>query len=210
MNLKIEWQILLKYLSRTTCLSWTVIGKLFSVIYSSKSEIKLIIIKLIIKLKRCEYGAALKKEIVDLLRVSSYDLNSTESFDTVEILKFFEDSSRKEQSFQTISKVKDYQEIEYHRHVARMQRESYNTDCRDFTLLSKKILIEFDYKEKLIVGICPREIGSDFYNRKQVSLLGFGIYYSDQDTQDINCIHVDLVTDVTIQDGYIFCFYKKI
>ena len=88
-----------------------------------------------------------------------------------------------------------------------MQRESYNKDCRDFTLLSKKILIEFDYKEKLIVGIGPREIGSDFYNRKQVSLLGFGIYYSDQDTQDINRINVDLVTDITIQDGYIFCFF---
>jgi hypothetical protein len=87
-----------------------------------------------------------------------------------------------------------------------MQRESYNKDCKDFALLSKKILIEFDFKEKLIVGIGPREIGSDFYNRKQVSLLGFGLYYADQETKDIKCIHVDLVTDITIQDGYFILF----
>ena len=58
----------------------------------------------------------------------------------------------------TIAKVKDYQEVEYHRSVSITQRESYNRDCKDKVLLSHKILIEFDFKEKIIVGIGPREV----------------------------------------------------
>jgi len=56
-----------------------------------------------------------------------------------------------------------------------------------------------------MIKFLPIQIGSDFYNREQVSLLGFGIYYSDQ--EEIKCIHVDLVQDTTIQDGY-FTFYN--
>ena len=47
-----------------------------------------------------------------------------------------------------IEKIKDFQEVEYHKSVAEMQRISYNKDCEDFELLSSSILIVFDFKEK--------------------------------------------------------------
>ena len=99
----------------------------------------------------------MKKEIIAIINQSDYDLPSNSSFDSKKILEFLERSSSMDRT-STIAKVKDYQEVEYHRNVSVKQRESYNRDCRDKELLSHKILIEFDFKEKIIVGIGPREV----------------------------------------------------
>jgi hypothetical protein len=101
---------------------------------------------------RCEHGKHLKNEIVDILSKSSYNLTSSKSFDSVKILEYFAQPSRKLNSSIVIEKIKDFQEVEYHKSVAEMQRISYNKDCEDFELLSSSILIVFDFKEKIIVG----------------------------------------------------------
>jgi len=100
----------------------------------------------------------LKREITNLIINSDYDSTSVKSFDSTKLLEFFEQPSRKTQFAEAISMIKDYQEVEYHKSVADMQRASYNKDCKDFKKLSHKVLIEFDFKEKIIVGIGPREV----------------------------------------------------
>jgi hypothetical protein len=71
-------------------------------------------------------------------------------------------------------------------------------------LFKKNILIELDYKAKIILGNGPRELNSEFYDakKKSVLLLGFGIYYLDKKTDIdgitkpfINNINIDVITD---------------
>ena len=54
--------------------------------------------------------------------------------------------------------IKDYQEVEFHRSVARRQRNIYNEQRKDAKLLREKILIEFDFKMKIKVPIGPKEV----------------------------------------------------
>ena len=77
---------------------------------------------------------------------------SAKSFESEKILEFLQDPLRILHSSDIISKVKDFQEVEYHRFVAEIQRTSYKKDCDDYVSLCCKILIEFDFKEKIIVG----------------------------------------------------------
>jgi hypothetical protein len=110
---------------------------------------------------RCEHGKNLKKELIAIINQSNYDLPSNISFDSKKILEFLEKPSSIDRSA-AIAKLKDYQEVEYHRSVSVTQRESYNKDCKDKELLSRKVLIELDFKEKIIVGIGPREVTLTF------------------------------------------------
>jgi len=132
--------------------------------------------------------------------MGNFEYSSDVDFDSKQILEYFQSPLRKEQSREIISKIKDFQEVEFHRSVAKRQRNSYNEKLSDKELLKKWILIDFDFMEKLIVGIGPREISSSFFKRTQVSLLGFGIYFTDEN-EEIQCINVDFVTDNTTQDG---------
>lgn len=154
-------------------------------------------------------GKMLKKEIIQM---GNSDYSSSIDFDSQQILEYFQSPVRIEQSKEIISKIKDLQEIEFHRSVAKRQRDYYNEKLLDKELLKKWVLIDFDFMEKLIVGVGPREISSSFFKRTQVSLLGFGIYFTDEN-DEIQCINTDIVSDNTTQDGLkvvnIFKFLRK-
>jgi len=110
-------------------------------------------------IKRCEKGKKLKKEIINYrIGVREYDYSSNIDFDSQQILDFYQSAERLEDSNEIISKIKDFQEIEYHQSISKRQRNVYNNQRKDSNLLNENILIEFDFKEKIIVGIGPREV----------------------------------------------------
>ncbi len=39
-------------------------------------------------------------------------------------------------------------------------------------LLRNKILIEVDYKQKIVIGMSPRQVSGEYYNQEQRSCLG--------------------------------------
>ena len=90
------------------------------------------------------------------------EYTSSDDFDSQQLLDFFENPLRIQQSEEKITMIKDYQEVEFHRSVARRQRSIYNEQRKDGTLLSGKILIEFDFKMKIKVPIGPKEVEYPF------------------------------------------------
>ena len=87
---------------------------------------------------------------------------SCDDFDSQQLLDYFENPIRIQQSQEKITMIKDYQEVEFHRSVARRQRSIYNEQRKDGKLLSDKILIEFDFKMKIKVPIGPKEVEYPF------------------------------------------------
>jgi hypothetical protein len=105
----------------------------------------------------------LKKNILNFL-IEDVDLEyaSCDDFDSQQLLDYFENPIRIQQSQEKITMIKDYQEVEFHRSVARRQRSIYNEQRKDGKLLSDKILIEFDFKMKIKVPIGPKEVEYPF------------------------------------------------
>jgi hypothetical protein len=101
--------------------------------------------------------------------------------------------------------VKNLESIEYHKTIAKRQRESYNRQRKDPSLLKGKILIDIDYKQKIVLGKGSRVLNSEFYdaNKKKVICLGFGIYYFDKsgDREFVNCLNIDVISDYDGQEA---------
>ena len=74
------------------------------------------------------------------------------------MLKFYKDPIRIERSQSIIEKIKDYQEVEFHRSIAKRQRNVYNEQRNDVELLKNNVLVEFDFKEKIKTPIGPKEV----------------------------------------------------
>lgn len=67
------------------------------------------------------------------------------------------------------AEVDYYDAILYHKNIARAQREAYNRDRTDVDVLRNKIMIDVDFKQKIVLGAGPREINSDFYDSRNRS-----------------------------------------
>jgi hypothetical protein len=65
-----------------------------------------------------------------------------------------------------------------HRKIANTQKKAYYeyirpADIEKDNLLGKdKIVIEMDFKQKIKIGMSPRQIGQEFYDQEQRSCLG--------------------------------------
>jgi hypothetical protein len=106
----------------------------------------------------------LKKNIINFLNEDvDLEYTSCDDFDSQQLLDYFENPIRNQQSKEKITMIKDYQELEFHRSVARRQRSIYNEQRKDGKLLSDKILIEFDFKMKIKVPIGPKEVENAFF-----------------------------------------------
>ena len=46
----------------------------------------------------------------------------------------------------------------------------------------------------------PRQISSEYYNQKQRTILGFGLYY--REAAKTKCLNIDIISDVLEQTGY--------
>lgn len=71
-----------------------------------------------------------------------------------------------------INDVRDYETIQFHRNIAFCQRNAYNNHRTNVDELRGKIMIELDYKQKLVIGISPRQVNIEFYEPIKRSCLG--------------------------------------
>ena len=78
--------------------------------------------------------------------------------------------------------LKNIERIEFHKFVANSQREAYNKQRKDKELLRRKILIDVDWKQKIVVGgagACsgPRQINKEYYTQTTNQRTCLGIFY---------------------------------
>jgi hypothetical protein len=60
----------------------------------------------------------------------------------------------------------------FHKNLARCQRLAYNNHHTNVEFLKNKIMIVLDFKQKILIGMSPRQINSEYYNQKERSCLG--------------------------------------
>lgn len=68
--------------------------------------------------------------------------------------------------------LKDYETVLFHKNIAKIQRTAYNKHTSDSEKLTGKILIEVDFKQKIVVGMSPRQVSSEYYTQISRSCLG--------------------------------------
>ena len=82
-----------------------------------------------------------------------------------------------------------------------IQRGAYNKQRTDIDNLRGKLLIEVDFKQKIVIGLSPRQVSSEYYNQVSRSLLGFGIYFVDEQENRIKLINFNIISSDLSSDG---------
>ena len=60
----------------------------------------------------------------------------------------------------------------FHKNVAHCQRLAYNKHHKNIEFLRDKKMIEIDYKQKIAIGMSPRQVSAEYYNQVLRSCLG--------------------------------------
>ena len=60
----------------------------------------------------------------------------------------------------------------FHKNVAYFQRKAYNDHHTIKEKLRNKLMIEFDFKQKIVIGMSPRQVNDEYYNQVQRTCLG--------------------------------------
>jgi 3-hydroxy-3-methylglutaryl CoA synthase len=110
------------------------------------------------KLKKYHFDAAV--EIKTKLNEASYNSN------------FNELNKNYEKHKESIELISDYEQILFHQNVSKLQRECYNKHHNSVQNLKNKILIELDFKQRIKIGMSPRQIGQEYYEQESRSCLG--------------------------------------
>ena len=87
-----------------------------------------------------------------------------------------------------------YKEIEYHKNINVRQKKAFKSDIMNADLLKNAIVIEMDFKMKIPLGTAPREVNTEFYERKMRSFFGVGVYYLNRQNE-IKLLNIDVVTE---------------
>lgn len=74
-----------------------------------------------------------------------------------------------------LDKIRQYGSIMFHKNIALAQRLAYNKH-KTLEHLKNKIMIEVDFKQKVVIGYSPRQINSEYYNRKNNKRTILGIF----------------------------------
>ena len=88
--------------------------------------------------------------------------------------------------------------LDYHYSVANLQRKSYVESKNN--LKNGQLFIEMDFKQKIRIGMSPRQINSEFFKQRLRFVLGIGLYYKKN--FKIECINVNIISDNLGQKGF--------
>ena len=131
----------------------------------------------------CEYGLEMKKEVIKFAKENDYlqnslvpSENSNSKINTADILQFFKSMKKDDQTNEAIMKIEDIRAVQFHKKIAAIQRESYNKQKSNINLLKDALLIDLDFKQKVVIGSSPRQISSEYYKHIQKSFLGISKY----------------------------------
>jgi hypothetical protein len=145
----------------------------------------------------CEIGKRLAREIKVYMQFRDYD----QEFDADKMLDFLVNNPNETDELAPLykKKIKLFKSVIYHKSIAIRQRNSYNNERLSPDLLNGKIVIEIDYKAKMLLGLGPRQLNSEFYeaDKKKVYVLGFGIYHVDKSRNYpfVNLLNIDVISD---------------
>jgi hypothetical protein len=116
--------------------------------------------------------------------------------------------------------INDYEQIIFHQNVSKIQRLCYTNTLKSIETLTGKIFIELDYKQRMRIGMSPRQVGQEYYNQimrsclgekyknklffvnmrlTNYNYLGFGIYFVQNN--EIKEINFNLISSNLEQDG---------
>ena len=62
--------------------------------------------------------------------------------------------------------------VQTHRNNAKIQRETYKSHRTDKDFLNEKIIIDIDFKQKIVIGLSPIQCNSEYYNLDNRTCLG--------------------------------------
>ncbi|RNA26241.1 hypothetical protein BpHYR1_013587 [Brachionus plicatilis] len=165
----------------------------------------------------CEKGNHLKNKIQKYLKILNYDKNSL--FDSIKIINDFEllgleltslvdaktenieeNKARLELVKDLLSNLKDYEIVSFHKNIAKAQRIAYNKHHTSFDELKDKIMIEVDFKQKIVIGMSPRQVNSEYYSQISRTCLGFGVYFVSE-KNEIETIYFDIIASDLCEDA---------
>ena len=141
----------------------------------------------------CEKGNHLKKKIIKFANEQNYNLlNNNDNLTTMtnyfstratNILADINENNNENigvqndlltneyNSYKTIiSDIEDYQSILFHKNIANTQRKTYSNQTKNIEYLENK-LIELDFKQKIVIGMSPRQVSREYYNQTMRSCL---------------------------------------
>ena len=152
----------------------------------------------------CEQGKFLFRNLISAtdkidikqMNIDSVDSNLEELKRFLKYLKVSEQTEVIHDCNPALEIIPLIQEVQFHRNIAKMQRKSYNEMRSNEHLLKDSILIDLDFKQKIIIGDSPVMVSGEYFQRQQRSLLGFGVYYYDNKINSVRCKHFDFVSEV--------------
>ena len=83
-----------------------------------------------------------------------------------------------------IDNLNDFQTVEFHQMTVTRQRQCYNNDRK--TIADDTILIQMDYKQKIVIEMGPRSQSHEYYEQKQISILGFALHFIEKRPERVN------------------------
>lgn len=130
----------------------------------------------------CELGKKLKKELSQNTKLLGLDLvnhlfqkeieNESLNFSLQNIKEFLHKKTPSDIVNQSIEKIQSLEYIQFHYTIAKRQRTSYKKMLTDTQLLQENLLIEIDYKQKILIGLSPRQTSGEYYKQQQRNFLG--------------------------------------
>lgn len=136
----------------------------------------------------CEWAKSIRSIIANLVQKENFDCGNT--FEVKKLIIFLQrklNNLRTEQSefinsnatneqilyyTRVIADLENYDTVMFHKNVAISQREAYNHQRKTTDYLRDKILIEADFKQKILIGLSPRQINKEYYKQEQRICLG--------------------------------------
>ena len=88
--------------------------------------------------------------------------------------------------------------LDYHYSIATLQRKSYVESKNN--IKDGQIFIEMDFKQKIRIGMSPRQINSEYFKQQLRFVLGIGLYYKKK--SKIELINVNIISDNLGQTGF--------
>jgi len=125
----------------------------------------------------CEWAKKTKNNIKAFFESLSYDigenLGPNELINYLMIKKNEINSTSISREINTmIDTLRKFSIVLEHRKAADNQREAYNLQRKNKEAIRQQILIEVDYKQKIIIGLSPRQINKEYYNQEVRTCLG--------------------------------------
>ena len=89
-----------------------------------------------------------------------------------ETILFIIQIERMEKFGTIVEELNNYESILFHKNIVQCQRIAYGRNLCDIELMNGKLLIELDFKQKIVIGLSPRQINSEYYEQIVRSCLG--------------------------------------